>query len=123
MGSSREDAVKLLKSGSVDITFGGSTRRLRPAKVGEYRELKQLIVQSADAVKESGTTIDSVATLDELSDRVLEEFVRTMFDKLLVSGDALPDDIEEWPPWFFSGTLQAKLLQHWRAVPLVPGAK
>lgn len=144
-------AVAMDKTGVVRVTHDGILHTIRRPKWGQYKRIRDSLKDLApidqervglakEAQESEGDTqtaaVNKLLDLtDELSDRKGGIF------RLVFNGDPgdpeggakpfpaladkpLPDDVDDWEPWLLADEeLLPKLLEHWRQVPLVPGAR
>lgn len=125
-----DEKLKLHKNGNIEIIFGDSKRVLRPPKLGEFRKLKSMVYESAQTMADRGELaktfrdgdIETVLQMQDKETEFMLAFVRLSFDLLLESGDPLPEDEDDLPVWLTSSEISRRFIEHWRAVPLDPGA-
>jgi hypothetical protein len=101
-----QDGIDYLSSGKAVFTVDGAPFTLRLPKLGEFRTLHSAWTE--------GT---GLAPKDQLSHQV--EWVSNLFSML--SDHPLPDDTDAWPAWLGVAAYQAKLMIHFRDVPLARG--
>jgi hypothetical protein len=110
------DGVQYLASGKVRFTIEGAPFTLRNPKIGEFRRLHELWVE--------GSKLPTEQQLDHQL-----KWVKLMFNgdpdseppQKGLSDHALPDDPNDWVTWVGVATYQAKVMVHFRDVPLAPG--
>lgn len=105
----KPEDVAYLEDGRVRVRFDGQSYTLRRTKLGDFKDLRTLIL---DAGK--------VENLDEQLVAVVGA-VRAIFERL--GDNRLPDDENTWPAFMVGQRFQLDLLLHWRDVPLAPGGK
>ena len=115
-------AVKLERSGWVELTVGETTVRLRPPFLGEYRRFRRASTASAEQL--ATEAVDEALTAADRDERALARTVAWWRDVVdtLGTGGALPDDVDAWPIWLVeNSTPIVGLYTHWREVPGGPG--
>ncbi len=108
------DQLVLLDTGGCRLCVDGRTWNMRLPKLGEYRKLRGSITQSA---KDAATAAVAGDEFDEI--QVLVDWVRTALNTLADRPFDLSED--DWPSWLIGGQFSAKLIAHWRDVPLGRG--
>lgn len=112
------DGVQFLSSGKVKFVIDGAPYLLRNPRIGEFRRLHEMWVE--------GSQLPALEQLDHQLGWV----------KLLFNGDpesdppqrglsdhALPGNADEWPTWVGVANYQAKVMVHFRDVPLALGGQ
>jgi hypothetical protein len=126
--------------GTVTITLDDKERVLRRPKLRQFRhhrdQIRSLSANAMDTfkamqdklegLKEGGPAFEKLA--GEITEISRNSFLLTsvpwlkaVFEDL---GDPLPEDHDDWPAWLAADqTIPTKIIEHWRTVPLAPGAK
>jgi NTP pyrophosphatase (non-canonical NTP hydrolase) len=146
--SAKQDGVRYEDDGTITFVIEGKRNHLRAPRFGEFKRFKreafrvgkevvdlaEELRQKAEEEKEgSGDVITAALAIanstgislevEEIVDRSTEltnGILKLMFDTL--ADWPLPEDQEEWPTWLVTGEqLIAKMLNHWRTVPLGRG--
>jgi hypothetical protein len=124
----------------VTVTLEDKERVLRRPKLRQYRHHRDQIrslsataitkleamQEKLETLKEGGTAFEKLTT--EITEVSRNSFLLTsvpwlkaVFEDL---GDPLPDDEDDWPAWLAADqTIPTQIIEHWRTVPLAPGAK
>lgn len=110
------DGLTFLASGKIRFVIDGAPFTLRNPRIGEFRRLHEMWVEGSKK-----------PTLEQLDHQLA-------WVKLLFNGDPesdppqrglsdhpLPDDPNAWPTWVGVATYQAKVMVHFRDVPLALG--
>lgn len=143
---SKTEGLDLNPDGTIDLVIDGVVRHLRRPKLREFRhyserlrELAKLAqleaVRLQEALAELSTLVDTDSEeadprveeiekeLEEANQKRLEYTAPWIGDLVeQFSEKPLPDDVEDWPSWLVLDlSIPAKILNHWRVVPLVPG--
>jgi hypothetical protein len=101
-----QDGIDYLPSGKAVFTIDGKPYTLRLPKFGEFR-----------ALHTAWTEGTGLAPKDQLAHQV--DWVSNLFSML--SDHPLPEGEDAWPAWLGVGAYQAKLMIHFRDVPLARG--
>lgn len=139
----RVDGIRFDPDGTIVIIMDGYRRKLRVPKFGEFKKLKKAVIDlQRDVLVSAGIDPAEAATdpmeltaqirksigvdkEDEWSDATVEktaEVVRLVVEVLGESGGPLPADVDEWPTWLVvTDTNLARMVAHWRTVPLGRG--
>ena len=116
-------AVKLERSGWVELTVGETTVRLRPPFLGEYRRFRRASTTSAEQL--ATEAVDEALTAADRDERALARTVawwRDVVDTLGTGDTQLPNDVDEWSIWLVENSDPIVCLYaHWREVPGGPG--
>jgi hypothetical protein len=146
-------AVAMDKTGVVRITHDGTLHTLKRPKWGQYRQLRDELKDLApldqervalariaqnEATPES-EQVTAVEKLLDLTDQLAvakSSLLRLMFNGhpgdpeagvkpfTPLADSPLPEDTDDWETWLLADEeLIPKLMEHWRQVPLVPGAR
>lgn len=110
------DGIDYDKTGKITITFGETSATLRPPKLGEYRELRVILVEGETKVAETNA---AAGNDDDDGVWVVVDFTRRAVE--LLSDQDLPADESEWPTWLVFGQAHNDMVKHWRQVPLGRG--
>lgn len=112
--------------------------RWRRPRLRQYRELRNSLQELGRGTEESrerlGELLEELkdepkgfdfTELDKVRDGISDYMIPWMFeaDKLLAVGEHLPEDEGDWPSWMANAQLPTQVLNHWRDIPLAPGAK
>ncbi len=126
--------------GTVTVTLDDKSYVLGRPKLRQYRHHRDEIrTLSTNALDTLTTMQDKLETLKEdgpafekLTAEITEvgrnsflltsvPWLKAVFEDL---GDPLPDDEDDWPAWLAADqTIPTQIIEHWRTVPLAPGAK
>ncbi len=88
-------------------------------KVEEMQEHLETLKEGAPAFEKLTTEITEISGNSFLLTSV--PWLKAVFEDL---GDPLPDDEDDWPAWLAADqTIPTQIIEHWRTVPLAPGAK
>lgn len=128
-------AVTYEPTGDIVMVLDGEKRTLRYPKYGVYLQIKNQWVKLSEADRERVVLVKDMKSednpdpyvqlrrIDELTDEInagKEQMWRLAFQEL--SDRPLPEDFGDWPTWLLTAeNLANSVLDHWRAVPLVPG--
>ncbi len=95
-------------------------RTLSKSAVSAFEEMQEkLETLKGDAFEKLSTEITEVSRNSFLLTSV--PWLKAVFTDL---GDPLPDDEDDWPAWLAADqTIPTQIIEHWRTVPLAPGAK
>lgn len=139
----RPDSWEPQKNGTILCYIDGALFRLRRPKGGEYRRLREAVLEMRDRVlKDVADKVRDAAdperTDDEKIADAFDEYdqdadILKWFRLVFNGGDldgknfrglsdrSLPDDDDELPTWFLADKFIGEILDHWRSVPRVPG--
>ncbi len=126
--------------GTVTVTLDDKAYVLGRPKLRQYREHRdQIRTLSTNAMTTLTAMQEKLETLKEdgpafekLTGEITEvgrnsflltsvPWLKAVFEDL---GDPLPDDEDDWPAWLAADqTIPTQIIEHWRTVPLAPGAK
>ncbi|MEE9177578.1 MAG: hypothetical protein V3U46_04055 [Acidimicrobiia bacterium] len=126
--------------GTVTVTLEDKERVLRRPKLRQYRhhrdQIRTLSATAMERFKEMQTKLEGLKeggpAFERLSIEITEvsrnsflltsvPWLKAVFEDL---GDPLPDDEDDWPAWLAADqTIPTQIIEHWRTVPLAPGAK
>jgi hypothetical protein len=88
-------------------------------KLEEMQTKLETLKEGAPAFEKLTTEITAVSRNSFLLTSV--PWLKAVFEDL---GDPLPDDEDDWPAWLAADqTIPTQIIEHWRTVPLAPGAK
>lgn len=102
------DSVEFLATGRTRVTFDGRVWNLRLPKHGEFKKLRLAL------------STDTKDMTEDEQFEYMEAWMRDAFKDL--ADRPLPEAVDDWPAWLCTPSMQARLLVHWRDVPLAPGA-
>lgn len=133
------DEVKLLANGQISMMMNGRTFLLRSPNMGQIRayrgalvDIGKRIAEAAEQQKADAAATDGKGGLVKLVEDLIQDgstdqlnadllgLMRQIVGDLDVAGRKLPAD-DDCPVWLPQVHLIARFIQHWRAVPLVPG--
>lgn len=131
------EGIAFNETGTITLTIDNQPYGLRRPKLGQFRyfrdQIRELSVAAVAELQELKDRMDQAegAEADQLEIEFRSASANTftmtsvpwltkVFEQL---GDPLPDDYEEWPSWLADPTIPSKIIDHWRTVPLAPGAK
>jgi hypothetical protein len=115
-----DEGLTLNPNGTIDVTLGEKSYRLRRPNFGELRRLWE-------AWDEAAEKHDSlIADADKRDDRTLRvgraeawlAFQRVVFDTI---SEPLPEDGDEVAGWLLTASVGSQFLAHWQAVPKASG--
>lgn len=106
------EGVEFLKTGRVRIVLDGQSFYLRMPRLGEYRAIRQRLSEMDEESKALGNEYDDTGEMIKW----VESMVTSLADRPIT----VPAD--DWPAWTVGGLFTNRLINHWRAVPLAPGA-
>ncbi|KKK54403.1 hypothetical protein LCGC14_3085090 [marine sediment metagenome] len=126
--------------GTVTITLEDKAYVLGRPKLRQYRhhrdEIRTLAATAVTKLEEMQTKLETLKedgpAFEKLTEKITEvsrnSFLLTSVPWLISVfkdlGDPLPDDWDEWPAWLAADqTIPTQIIDHWRTVPLAPGAK
>ena len=126
--------------GTVTITLDDKAYVLSRPKLRQFRhhrdEIRTLAATAVTKLEEMqtklGTLKEDGPAFEKLTEKITEvsrnSFLLTSVPWLISVfkdlGDPLPDDWDEWPAWLAADqTIPTQIIDHWRTVPLAPGAK
>ncbi len=126
--------------GTVTITLDDKAYVLGRPKLRQYRHhrdqirtLSQTAITMLEEMQEKlGTLKEGAPAFEKLTTEITEisrnSFLLTSVPWLIAVfedlGDPLPDDEDDWPAWLAADqTIPTQIIEHWRTVPLAPGAK
>ncbi len=97
-------------------------RTLSKGAVSKFEEMQEKL----ETLKEGGEAFEKLSA--EITEVSRNSFLLTSVPWLKAVftdlGDALPDDEDDWPAWLAADqTIPTQIIEHWRTVPLAPGAK
>lgn len=135
-----KEGIDFSPLGTVTITLDGKDYVLRRPKLRQYRhyrdKIRELSMQAVDTLADLREQLDKAkdgskefeALQTEVQDVSQNSFELTsvpwLKDAFEQLGDPLPDDHEDWPAWLAADqSIPTKIINHWRTVPLAPGAK
>lgn len=140
--AAKQEGIEYNPDGTITLTIDGTVRHLRRPKLREFRhwseQLRDLRKQAQADTQHLSEMLERLAEnpseeeaeqLQKEADEAAERRVEysTPWTAGVVeqfSGKALPEDTGEWPAWLAMDlSIPAKILGHWRTVPLVSGAK
>ena len=97
-------------------------RTLAATAVGTLEEMQKKL----ETLKEDGDAFEKLTAEITLMSRnsfllTSVPWLKSVFKDI---GDPLPDDHDDWPAWLAADqTIPTQIIEHWRTVPLAPGAK
>ena len=132
------EGIDYRPDGTIQITFDGETWLLARPKLKTYRLFSERLQEMRRAIQQVNTQLTElrerltednadIATIDEeievLNGPIWEYSLPIIADLVeQVSDRPLPDP-DEWPAWLATSIrLPSDILDHWRTVPLAPGA-
>jgi hypothetical protein len=138
----KSEGIEFNPDGTITLIIDGTVRHLRRPKLKEFRywseQLRDLRKQAQEDTKLLSDMLERLADnpseeeaeqLQKEADEAAERRVEysTPWTAGVVeqfSGKPMPDDTGEWPAWLAMDlSIPAKILSHWRTVPLAPGGK
>lgn len=148
---SKSEGVDFNPDGTIDFVIDGSVKHLRRPKLREFRHWAEQLRELARAAQKEAVRLqDALAELTKLDESTAEgeekaaeeaEVARIEAEleeanlkrqeytvpwiagvvKQFANAD-MPEDPEDWPAWLVLDlSIPAKVLAHWKAVPLAPG--
>lgn len=122
----------LRPDGTAMIRVGGTEIVLRRPTLGEYRRAFEMFQAADDRLQAALNEIpadDTVGRVKRANELQLGHngsaplYGELLIDlvKLILGESPLLSDPEDLPAWAVSSDVSARLLRHWRAVPLSPG--
>jgi hypothetical protein len=112
------DGIKLQNDGTITVTDGDNTYKLRLPRFGQYKRIRAILIESQRVLEEEMKDT-SLTDRDAFALKSNESFMRMAFHEL--ADNQLPDDVDEWPVFLVISTTPAEFTKHWREVPLDRG--
>ncbi len=126
--------------GTVTVTFEDKAYVLGRPRLKQYQhhrdEIRTLAINAVAKLEEMQTKLETLKEGAPAFEKLTGEITAVSRNSfLLVSvpwlkalfkdlGDPLPEDEDEWPAWLAADqTIPGQIIDHWRTVPLAPGAK
>jgi hypothetical protein len=141
VAQAKTEGITYNPDGTIDIVVNGTLRHLRRPKLREFRYWQEQLRNLAKEAQEEAVRLQEL--LDRFSESTTEEEredVNRQLDEAeqarqeyttpwiagvvaQFSDKPLDEDTDEWPAWLaLDASIPARIRQHWKTVPLAPGA-
>jgi hypothetical protein len=139
----KTEGISYNPDGTIDLTVDGHVRHLRRPKLREFRHWAEQLRELAKKAQVEAVRLQELLeqisddTSDAETERIQAELdeaqqARIQYTTPWTAGvveqftdsKPLPEDPDDWPAWLaLDLSIPAKILAHWRTVPLAPGGK
>ena len=132
------EGIDYRPDGTIKLTFDGETWLLARPKLKTYRLFSERLQEMRRAIQQVNTQLTELRTqledddadteaiedqIEKLNGPIWEYSLPIIADLVEQVADRPLPDPDEWPAWLATSIrLPSDILDHWRTVPLAPGA-